>query len=955
MNRTLVAASAIPADRWVSRVSVGVFVLALQVSLMGPAPQARAQSSFDTADEYFEDAIGRISAGEDAAAIIQLRNALQIKADHIPSMLALGKELLKTGEASEAALVLSDALLLGAEPAQVIPFLADAYLSAEAYAELLRNFIPSNVPRSLRAEVYAARAQALLAQGRTVPGGVTLESAKAIDPTNYRAAVAEVAYLLQQAELGEALRVSSRLIESFPKDTRSWSSHASVLHAQGRLDEAAEAYREAIRAEEGNVDARLALIDLHMERRQDTPALPHIEYLRENYPNDPRAAYYSALHAARSGDPEKESEELSLAVSLFAALDESRIETNPKLLMLAALSSYGAGSYEAAASYIEAYLGQQPDDPGAIRLKASTLMALGDTGNTIRTLLPQYQRNPRDPATASILASAYSEEGNFQRSEEILLAISEAGYDSESLKLQLAMTRLNAGALNEGIADLEDLRERNPEQSNLNVQLVVAYLRNNQATKALALLDELPQALTDSSSVRNLRAVTLASLGEQSAAESLWLDLLRSSPESVGVMLNVATSLIESGRYAEARAMLDLAIAADAESSLALAMSAKLSMRMKDPESALRDAEKALNLDGDNEEAAWQNVRALLTLERPDEALEYARSFSSRRPASMPAAAILGQTYEFVGQPAQARLVYAQMARRPETNAADLFRIAELQRGAGGTESAALALAVALEKDPNYRAARLELASVLMELEQYEDAETTATEQLALTPDDPVSWILLGEACWAQEQFEAAIAAFEQAVSRGAVAPGSLGLYRSHLSLGNTVEAEAALARGREFAAQDTRLLAASSDLMISLSRWTDAETRLNELLELVPDSAAHYNNRAYTRYRLGRLDEAEQDARRAVELRPDYAPAHDTLGWILATAGRPRDALPFLREASARMGTDQSVRYHLASVLADLGRNQESLAELYFALENDNLFPEREKAMELQAKLEAM
>jgi tetratricopeptide (TPR) repeat protein len=59
--------------------------------------------------------------------------------------------------------------------------------------------------------------------------------------------------------------------------------------------------------------------------------------------------------------------------------------------------------------------------------------------------------------------------------------------------------------------------------------------------------------------------------------------------------------------------------------------------------------------------------------------------------------------------------------------------------------------------------------------------------------------------------------------------------------------------------------------------------------------------------------------ARRALADRPTLY-AHDTLGWALRQAGKPRQALPHAR-AAVRLGTrDGLLWYHLAAVEADLG-----------------------------------
>ncbi|GAB5415443.1 MAG: hypothetical protein Cons2KO_30460 [Congregibacter sp.] len=914
-----------------------------------------AQSSFETADGYYENANFLITEGDRAGAVIQLRNALRIEPNHAPSMLSLGEVLLADGEPAEAVLALNDALLLGADPFQVVPTLVDAYLSASLFSELLRDLEPSNAPKSLRGEVFAAHAQALLAQGRTAAAGREIARAKSEDPSLYRLGLAEVSYLLQRRERVAALSVARGLTLQRPKDTRSWNAYASALHALGRLAEAISAYKSAILHDERNVDARIALIDLLMETQQTTAAKPNIEFLRKLYPTEPRAVFYSSLLAARLGDTEKEQQELTLATSLFAALDERQLRGSPQHLMLAALSSYGSGANERTAFYIDAYLELRPEDEGALRLKASNLLSLGDASTAIRTLLPVYQRNPNDVRAAALLAAAYGLEGDHKRAAELLGSLRDVRPDDDELERQLALTRLDAGDLIQGTATLERLYEQNPDSVGIALQLVLAYLRQDQPNQALELIWSLPDNLAAVPAVRNTEALALSRIGETEQAKSIWQQMLSHQGNSVGVQMNLASLYASEGKIDSALSLLADAKEKNPDAQEPLVLEAKLLLRRGSVSEALRSAEKALSIDQDDDAAAWQLIRSLLELDRGDEALEIARRFSAGHADSLPAAAILGRTYQALGQTAQASLVYTQMARQPDLSANDLHRIALLQRTAGALESADLSLSYSLQRNPGHRQAGLERTSLLLELGNLDDAVEQGRALLSLYPDETAAWLYLGDAFLRKGAYKEADHAFQEASRLGAVAWGNIGQYRTAMTAGNVTGAEAALRKGIEKTSGDVHVRAAMTDFLIAQERWSEANDELTTLLDELPYSPSHLNNRAFVRQRMGQLELAEQDARRALKVAPNYASANDTLGWILFELEKSDEALPFLREARARMGSSATVRYHLAAVLASLGRNREAINELIYTLEGDTAFPERPEAEALQVRLNHM
>ena len=99
---------------------------------------------------YYEDARERFFGDDVPGAIIQLKNALQQDDAHVPSLVLLGELLLQTGQAGQAAALLSEALLLGADDQAVTVLLVDAYLRSAQFSELVRTLPLENASRTTR-------------------------------------------------------------------------------------------------------------------------------------------------------------------------------------------------------------------------------------------------------------------------------------------------------------------------------------------------------------------------------------------------------------------------------------------------------------------------------------------------------------------------------------------------------------------------------------------------------------------------------------------------------------------------------------------------------------------------------------------------------------------------------------------------------------------------------------
>jgi putative PEP-CTERM system TPR-repeat lipoprotein len=927
-------------------------IFTILCSLLGVAAAAFAQTSFETASEYYEDASTRVSDGDYAAAIIQLRNALQLENDHLPSLLLLGKALLESGDPFEASLVLSDALFQGLDAELVLPLLIDAYTNAQQFNTLLNKISVAEAPRSLSAEVSAARAQAYLSLGRTGEARKELTVARSLDATNFRVQLADISLLQQNGSREEALSVSQQLTEQQPEDTRSWNSYASSLHALGRLEDAIGSYEQAVALAPGNTDARIALIDLLMELGRDDAAKPHIDLLREEYSFEPRGAYYSALYAARNNDRETERNELATAISLLESMRDEYLNNNPQLLIIGALATFGMQAHESAANYIDAYLSLRSEDPTVIRLKASNLLALGEAAAAIQTLLPLQQRNPRDIETASLLAAAYSANGEHGRAATLLSGIAGASDESSRINTQLGYALLNAGSISAGLQTLERVYAENPDREDIALQLAVAYVRAERYVDTLQLIETFPKAWQDHPHIKNLRAIALSGSGNPEDAEALYRILLADSENDLAALTNLATIERRQGNTSAAKELLIRAQQAHPDLAMPYIEQSKLELQLGDGDAALRAAERATELSADNNTAVWQLVRAHFATGNPDQAEEVARRHSARNSEDLGAAAILGQTFVQAEKPKQASLVYTQMSRQPDINADDLFRIAQLQLAIGDLDSAALSLSQALQRDAqNYRI-RITQLQVELRRERYDTAQSMANALLDDFPGDPLGRLVLGEVMLAQNEPFMADKYFREAIDTGASIEGTLGRFRALQQLGKPAKAEAALDKMLQQPKPDLRIEAALTDLLVMEGRWEEAEPALTEILRKIPRSPAHLNNRAIVRLQLGRLADAEKDALAAIALEPDSANIQDTLGWILVESGRPGEALPYVREAAARRGSDPSIRYHLAATLAALGREREALTELYALRERGDTFPEWQQAIALENRL---
>jgi tetratricopeptide (TPR) repeat protein len=118
------------------------------------------------------------------------------------------------------------------------------------------------------------------------------------------------------------------------------------------------------------------------------------------------------------------------------------------------------------------------------------------------------------------------------------------------------------------------------------------------------------------------------------------------------------------------------------------------------------------------------------------------------------------------------------------------------------------------------------------------------------------------------------------------------------------------------------------------LGRDHEALAAFNAALGLESRFPEALNNRCGVYRRLGALEEAEADARQAIELQPDLAVARTHLARILQAKGDPVAALESLDEALAQSRDNPEIWSNKVAVLLDMDRLEEAEAAAREALE---------------------
>lgn len=300
-------------------------------------------------------------------------------------------------------------------------------------------------------------------------------------------------------------------------------------------------------------------------------------------------------------------------------------------------------------------------------------------------------------------------------------------------------------------------------------------------------------------------------------------------------------------------------------------------------------------------------ARVLLALGRPAQALALVDQVAELAPRWPHLVLIRAQALLALERPEQARRVLLEAPPAP----GQVVARARLLREAGDPDAAWALLEPAVEQNPTHaplvEAAARHAAAVSQDLLGQELAAR-------LDQDGQRRWIRLLVQVDRQEDARALLEA------RIAAAPTGSDLRDlGALRMGEDPAAGAALLTRAVAADPDdlrSRYLLASA--LLEAGRLTEARTQARLVLEADPLHSDARNLLAWSLVEAGEdLLLAEAYARQAVDAAPADAHVVDTLGWVLARAGRLDEALPILQEAASLAPAADEIRAHVDAVRA--------------------------------------
>jgi tetratricopeptide (TPR) repeat protein len=185
----------------------------------------------------------------------------------------------------------------------------------------------------------------------------------------------------------EAYTLTDQWVRLRPLDAHAWAWRGEVCERRRLRNEAVDALRESVRLDQNDKRVRLQLARLLLEVHQPGEAAGHLDWLRDQQPDDPAVSRQLALCREAQGAPDEAAALLDRVIAAdptgAAALrDRGRLELN-------------RGRPEAAVPFLRQAVDRDLSDPDALNSLAIALQQTGATEEA-RAIEERRQRTEAD-------------------------------------------------------------------------------------------------------------------------------------------------------------------------------------------------------------------------------------------------------------------------------------------------------------------------------------------------------------------------------------------------------------------------------------------------------------------------------------------------------------------------------------------------------------------------------
>lgn len=619
------------------------------------------QTAEERANAFYQSGLELLEAGDEARALVELRNVFEHDGFHQEARLLYAKILADQGEEAEAygqylrlieqypdmidvRLTLAEMALKRGDWREVTRH-ADAATALEATGYRIDALRAAQIYRTAmrtsdsQAEIAAiAKAHKILqdqplhipalrlvidaeSRGQTPEAALPLiETALSVDPTSFEFHSAKLRLFTILKDDPSAIAQLEAMFARFPDNPDVRTTLVNWHLSQQNYGAAEEILREL--AGDPAVDAAgpMTVVEFLRQARGTDAALAELDQLVATTPDTAPNDLYRAMAAMIVFETDAQDAGRAQMQSLVAELDQS--DQSRRIRAMYARMLNVSGNAEAARGIVDDILATDRTNVPALKLKAGWAIEADAPDQAINHLRTALSQSPRDAEIMMLMATAHERSGFPELAgERLALAVELSGAEAEPA-LRYARFLMRDGRTQAAASVLKDARRAAPGNLELISVLADLYLLEKDWPRASALLRELRDASAANPRAKQVATALEAAIlsGQDRKDESIAVlqDQLGSMDDDGRATLTIALAQIRAGKVADARTYLDRATSSRPDNITLNLLSGSVAMMDGDADAAENTFRSVLQKAPDTE-AAVRLLYSLLHLQGRDE------------------------------------------------------------------------------------------------------------------------------------------------------------------------------------------------------------------------------------------------------------------------------------------------------------------------------------------------
>ena len=586
---------------------------------------AACDSVEDRIAEHYERGQKLLQEGSPEKAVLEFSNALQLDAEHVPSLFAIAGILEKRGDLKGAFGHYGKVAELDPKHATARLKLARFYMLGNAMDKAKTELAAALENAPDEAEAHALAAVMALREGDDPAAKAALEKAQALAPMNAEVLLAEIGYLRKTAGAAQALARTDEaiaahakvlsfyvlklqmleqqddqagmgahlaaMIEAFPDQARFRQARAQWAFRNDDLATAEAELRAIVTAKPDNREAVTTLIRfLHSQHGRETARAELaglIERVEDTFPLELMLAQFDV----QTGQTD------AAITYLYELIERAGDKANEARILLARLLMR-QDKKEDAYKLVDAILEEDPNHVQALVLHVARLIDAEDLDVALQAARRGLTEAPDNVALLLLAGRIHELSGNLNlASDRYAKAVRTGEYEPSHVGRYVRFL-MRDNRVEAAMTVLTEAVERRPGEARLLDLLASLRLRARDWTGAEAAIAALEKKNPDRA--KQLRGALL--IGQERFDEGT--ELLRDLPENERQRSTSITALVQTylreGKVDEAKAFLDELIAKDPTNTQALGLRGNLHLAEGAPAAARATYEKILEIDPKN-------------------------------------------------------------------------------------------------------------------------------------------------------------------------------------------------------------------------------------------------------------------------------------------------------------------------------------------------------------------